>query len=146
MTTSVKPNEIQLRMPSQIELLDVVDKVAAAIAEQLEFDEEEAHSVANSVLEAATNAIQHGHLLDSSQAVDITFEMTPEALRVTVHDFGPGFDVDAVLNADPTSPDSLLRPRGRGIFIMKSLMDEVSFEIDPEAGCTAILTKFRRTR
>jgi serine/threonine-protein kinase RsbW len=142
MAESMQPNEILVRIPSLLEMLDVVDRVAAAIAEYLEFPEDEAHSVANSVLEAGTNAIQHGHSLSSPKPVDFIFQIGGDALRIRVRDQGPGFDVDAVLNADPTSPLGILRPRGRGIFIMKSLMDDVTFEIEPGRGCTAILTKY----
>ena len=69
---------------------------------------------------------------------------TDEALRVRVHDEGPGFDARKVLQVDPTDPGFLLKPRGRGIFIMRSLMDEVQFDIREGVGCTAILTKYRK--
>ena len=52
--------------------------------------------------------------------------MTDGTVSITIEDEGCGFDTDAV--PDPTSPDNLLRPRGRGIYLMRSLMDEVDFE------------------
>jgi serine/threonine-protein kinase RsbW len=142
MARAIKPNEVMLRIPSRLEMLDVVDRVTAAIAEYLEFAEDEAHGVANSVLEAGTNAIQHGHFNDADLPVDIVYQIGIDALRVQVHDQGPGFDIQRVLHSDPTSPAGILAQRGRGIYIMKSLMDEVSFRVDPGKGCTAILTKF----
>lgn len=142
MAEAIRPNEILVRIPSRLEMLDVVDRVATAIAEYMEFPEEEANSVANSVIEAGTNAIQHGHFLEADLPVDFRFRIESGWLQVAVHDLGPGFDVEAVLGSDPTSPGSLLAPRGRGIFIMKSLMDEVDFQITPGQGCTAILTKY----
>ncbi|MBM3317633.1 MAG: ATP-binding protein [Candidatus Eisenbacteria bacterium] len=141
MAEAIGADEILVRIPSRLEILDVVDKVASAIAEHMEFPEEEANSIANSVIEAGTNAIQHGHFLDADLPVDFLFQIGADALRVRVSDQGPGFDVEAVLRSDPTSPDSLLASRGRGIFIMKSLMDEVSFEMLPRRGCTVVLTK-----
>lgn len=144
MTEAAESSEIWLRIPGQIEWLDLIDRVANGIAEQYAFSEEEGDGIANSVIEAGTNAIQHGHRFDASQPVEFRFSFEGQALTIQVSDRGPGFDVEKVLmRAAPTTGDSLLAPRGRGIFIMKSLMDEVSFEIT-ERGCTAILTKLRR--
>jgi len=104
----------------------------------------ETDAIANSVVEAGTNAIQHGHHYDARLPVDMIFEVRGDRLCVRVHDVGPGFDVAKVLSADPTSPESILAPRGRGIFIMKSLMDEVEFVMSPGSGTTAVLTKYHR--
>ncbi len=144
MTERPKPIEIHLRVPSVMDWLDVVDRVATGIAEQLNYSTEEANGLANSVLEAGTNAIQHGHRYDATLPVDFHFEIERDRIRILVHDCGPGFDVDKVLHADPTAPEFLLAPRGRGIFIMKSLMDDVSFRIVAGGGCTAILIKQHR--
>ena len=145
MAEQLRPNEILLRIPGRLEWLDLVDRTAAGVALQLDFSQEDSDSVANSVLEAGTNAIQHGHRYNPDLPIDIVFEIHPDCLRVRVHDDGPGFDAEKVLRrADPTDPEFLLSPRGRGIFIMRSLMDEVCFEIGANRGCTAILTKFRR--
>jgi serine/threonine-protein kinase RsbW len=144
MADAWEPFEIRLRIPSRMEWLGLVDRVASGIAEQLDFEEEAADAVANSVVEAGTNAIQHGHRYASALPVDLVFEVQADRLTVRVHDRGPGFDVAKVLLADPTAPGSLLCSRGRGIFIMKSLMDRVEFEISAGMGCTAVLTKYRR--
>jgi len=144
MAEELRPNQILLRIPGRLEWLDLVDRTAGGIASQLDFSQEDADGVANSVLEAGTNAIQHGHRYNPDLPVDILFEIYPDRLRVRVHDEGPGFDAEKVLRADPTDPQCLLAQRGRGIFIMRSLMDEVCFEIGEHSGCTAILTKYRR--
>jgi serine/threonine-protein kinase RsbW len=145
MADAWEPFEVRLRFPSRMEWLDLVDRVAAGIATQLELGEEEADAIANSVVEAGTNAIQHGHHYDTRLPIDMIFEVQGDRLCVRVHDLGPGFDVAKVLDFDPTAAESILAPRGRGIFIMKSLMDEVRFEINPGKGCTAVLTKYHRT-
>jgi serine/threonine-protein kinase RsbW len=143
MTDAWEPSEVRLRIPSQMDWLDVVDRVAAGIAERLDFPQDGIDAIANSVVEAGTNAIQHGHRYEASLPVDLIFEIRTDRLRVRVLDRGPGFDAEKALRCDPTSPDVLLTPRGRGIFIMKSLMDDLTFEIVPGKGCTAILTKRR---
>ena len=145
MAEAWEPFEVRLSIPSRMEWLDLVDRVAAGIAAELALGEDEADAIANSVVEAGTNAIQHGHHYDTRLPVDLIFEVRSDRLCIRVHDVGPGFDVAKVLSSDPTSPESILAPRGRGIFIMKSLMDEVEFEISQGRGCTAVLTKYHRT-
>lgn len=142
MTDAWEPFEVRLRFPSRMEWLDLVDRVAAGIAAQLELTQDETDAIANSVVEAGTNAIQHGHHYDTRLPVDMVFEVRGDRLCVRVHDVGPGFDLAKVLSSDPTSPESILAPRGRGIFIMKSLMDEVEFVMSPGSGTTAVLTKY----
>jgi serine/threonine-protein kinase RsbW len=121
------PEVVAVRMPSRLEMLGLLDRVTDSVCERLEFDEAARSQVSMSVIEAGTNAIQHGHQRDPSKPVDIEFRMHPDALEITVRDTGPGFDPKAV-NGDITSPEHLLDARGRGIFIMKSCMDRVEFD------------------
>lgn len=132
---------IQLSIPSRLELLGVLDQMVQAIAVQLEFDEDTTNDIATSMIEAATNAIQHGHQYDSSKRVQFRFLLGEQNLEVWVADSGPGFDLDAVLNSDPTGPEGLLSSRGRGIFIMRAMMDRVEFDIRENDGVTVYLVK-----
>lgn len=135
---------ITFSIPSRLELLPVLDRLMQGIAEQMEFDEDTAGEVAISVIEAGTNAIQHGHGHDRRKPVDFRFELYPEHLRICVTDTGPGFVLADVSMSDPTSPEDLMKSRGRGIFIMRKMMDTVDFEIDPKKGTRVFLTKFKR--
>jgi serine/threonine-protein kinase RsbW len=116
---------IQLTLPSRLELLGVVDKIADGITEFLEFEDVDRDAVAISVIEACTNAIQHGHGQEAGKPVRIEFLLEPAQLTVRVHDQGRGFE--PVPEGDMSPPD-LLATRGRGIFIMRSMMDEVNFD------------------
>ncbi|HKQ59422.1 MAG TPA: ATP-binding protein [Candidatus Eisenbacteria bacterium] len=136
-----KTETISIRIPSRLELLGVLDKVADSVCERLEFDEDARSRVTMSVIEAGTNAIQHGHNRDASKPVDIEFNVTPEALEIVVHDSGKGFDLKKI-NGNVTSPDHLLDVRGRGIYIMRECMDEVDFEFS-STGTTLRLVKKR---
>jgi serine/threonine-protein kinase RsbW len=120
------PDVILLKIPSRLELLGVLDHVAQSICHRLEFDDTTCSQVTMSVIEAGTNAIQHGHGRDASKPVDATFRVYPDRLEIDVHDTGPGFDLAAV-NGDVTSPEHLFDLRGRGIFIMRACMDSVDF-------------------
>lgn len=141
MEDSWRPGEIRVLIPSSLEYLELVDRVAEGFARMVGFDEEAASGIAIAVSEAGTNAVQHGHGYDPTRPVLFVFKLKDLGLEVSVRDEGPGFDPEKVLDFDPSEPENLLRPRGRGIFIMRSLMDEVSFDTSPGAGCTARLRK-----
>lgn len=122
----VDPETITIRLPSRLELLGVLDCVVTALCERIEFDSDTSAQVAMSVIEAGTNAIQHGHKRDPSKSVDVRFDLYPDRIEITVEDNGTGFNLEAV-NGDVTSSDHLFDLRGRGIFIMRSCMDEVDY-------------------
>ncbi len=127
MSTPLPTDVISIRMPSRLELLQLLDCVTNTVCERMKFDADTASLVSMGVIEAGTNAIQHGHKRDASRPVDVDFRLHPDRLEVEVRDSGPGFDPKLV-NGDATSPEHLFDARGRGIFIMKSCMDAVDFE------------------
>ena len=139
----VKPSDtIMMRMPSRLELLGILDRLADSVCERMEFDEDTRMRVTMSVVEAGTNAIQHGHRRDANKPVDIEFHVLPDALEITVHDSGAGFDLNAI-NGNITSPDHLLDLRGRGIYIMRECMDTVEYSFSSN-GTTCRLVKKRQ--
>lgn len=130
---------MRLILPSDICYLPLVNAVAEEFARELELDQESVEGVALSVVEASTNAISHGNRYDPAKDVEITFGMNEEGMVVTVRDHGQGFDPANV--RDPLAPENLLRESGRGIFICRSFMDAVDFDIDPGRGTTIRLLK-----
>jgi serine/threonine-protein kinase RsbW len=141
-TETPKTETIQLTIPSRLELLPIVDQLTAGIAERMEFDDESRMQISISVMEAGTNAIQHGNRIDPAKSVEMRFTLKPDRLEVSVTDKGPGFDVSRVLT-DITTPEHLLDLRGRGIYMMRTCMDQVDFRFGPE-GTTVLLVKQRR--
>lgn len=138
------PRSLFLTIPSRLQMLSILDNLVQAITAQMEFDEDSANAVATSIIEAGTNAITHGHREEAEKPVRFRFELGEEALEVWVEDQGPGFDLDEVLSFNPLSPDALLNWHGRGIFIMRAMMDSVDFDIQHGQGVTVHLVK-RRT-
>jgi len=138
---SPTPEVITVRMPSRLELLGLLDRVATSVCERMDFDVDTSSQVAMSVIEAGTNAIQHGHQRDASKPFDVSFCLFPDHLEIDVRDTGRGFDI-ASINGDATSPEHLLDLRGRGIFIMRACMDSVDFEFS-ESGTLCRLVKRR---
>lgn len=130
---------ITLSFPSRLELLAVLDKLLEGLSEQMRLDEDTAAAVTISAIEAATNAIQHGHQRDATKPVGMEFELGENMIEVRVRDSGPGFDPSKL--DDCTDPEHLLLARGRGIHIMRSLMDEVVFEFQNGHGTLVRLRK-----
>ena len=118
-----------MRLPSRLELLSVLDSVTTSVCDRMGFDPDTTSHISMSVIEAGTNAIQHGHKRDAARMFDVEFRLWDDRLEVEVHDSGKGFDPKS-LNGDATSPEHLFDARGRGIFIMRSCMDAVNFEFD----------------
>ena len=141
-TTTDTVETIHLTIPSRLELLPLVDQLAAGISERMAFDDESKMQISISVLEAGTNAIQHGNRIDPAKQVEMAFRLHPDRLEVVVHDLGKGFDIEKLLT-DITSPEHLLDLRGRGIYMMRSCMDSVDFAFGPD-GTTVRLVKVRR--
>ena len=77
------------------------------------------------VREAAVNAVLHGNEYDPAREIAVGFENTGKALIITIADEGKGFTPESV--PDPLAEENLLRGTGRGIFLIRSLMDEVHF-------------------
>ncbi len=139
--TAPVPEVISMRFPSRLELLSLLDRVTTHLCDRAQLGEDACTQVTLSVIEAGTNAIQHGHRRDPAKPVDVVFELYPDRLEVTVHDEGPGFDLAAV-SGDVTSPEHIFDARGRGIFIMRACMDSVDFEFG-ESGTVCHLVKRR---
>ena len=143
-TQSKSPETIAVRIPSRLELLGILDRITETVCQRLQFDDDTCCQVSMSVIEAGTNAIQHGHKRDATKPVDVEFRMMPDQLEITVEDSGEGFDVGSV-NGDVTSPEHIFDSRGRGIFIMRSCMDRVDFSFTG-SGTLVRLIKNRPTK
>jgi serine/threonine-protein kinase RsbW len=134
---------VHLEFTSAFEMLDLVQIVGDQIGRQIGFDDEAVHWVGVAVRECVVNAIKHGNRNDTSKLVFVDFETlergkVPELL-IRVRDQGAGFDPD--LLADPLAPENLLKASGRGIFLIRSFMDDVRLQRVPEGGMEIVMTK-----
>ena len=131
----------ELSLPSRI---DTVATAAAAVAEFLSrsgISDDAAFGIDMAVREAVTNAVIHGNRQDENKTVDVTLKSSPDAVEISVHDQGPGFNPEDV--PDPTAAENILKASGRGIFFMRTFMDEVDWLIRPEGGTTVRMVKRR---
>ncbi|NLV32276.1 MAG: ATP-binding protein [Acidobacteria bacterium] len=132
-------NEIEVIINSALENLELIQTLTDCITDFMRFDEDTAHWIGMSVRESVTNAIQHGNKLDSGKTVDICFAVEPDRLGVTVRDQGQGFQADSI--PSPLDADNLLKPSGRGIFYIRTFMDEVEFRSLPQGGTEVYMVK-----
>ena len=132
-------DQIKVIINSVLDNLDLIQLLTDCITDYMNFDEDSAHEVGMSVREAVTNAIQHGNKLDVNKRVYICFEPAADRLRIRVRDQGDGFCAEMLPN--PLEPDNLLKPTGRGIFYIRTFMDEVEFRFPIQGGTEVVMVK-----
>jgi serine/threonine-protein kinase RsbW len=132
-------NDIEVIIGSALENLDLIQALTDCITHYMSFDEDSAHWIGMSVRESVTNAIQHGNKLDLGKKVDIRFEVRTDRLSISVKDQGDGFNAEEVPN--PLAAENLLKPSGRGIFYIRTFMDEVEFRPLSRGGMEVYMVK-----
>src|SRR5262245_7397220 len=130
---------ITLTIGSRLELLSLVHGLIAEMSSQFELDEDTTNALTIAVIEAGTNAIQHGNVFAAHKTVTFVFHVGKGEVSVRVDDHGSGFDPKRVAN--PTDPSNLLDPHGRGLYLMRELMDEVTVDARADHRTTVRLRK-----
>lgn len=130
----------EVTIPSDPNELPRIDRIAERIARQMKYSAEERDDIAICVSEAVNNAILHGNKSDPEKTVIIRFIAEDRGLRVEILDQGCGFEPEKL--PDPTSPENLLKAKGRGIFLIRHLMDEVILERG-ETGMKIAMVKWK---
>jgi len=125
---------VSYTLDSTLETVDNAEQTATRIAADNGFDEDEVMQIAMAVREAAVNAVLHGNAYDPGKKVMLDFERTGRDLVITIRDQGAGLDPAKI--PDPLAPENLLKTSGRGIFLIRSFMDEV--QIHPSQTGTEI--------
>jgi len=132
--------QIRLEVPSRIEFLSIINNVTEELASQMGFDEEARNAITISVIEAGTNAIQHGNGEDFRKPTHVTFVKGSDRLEVVVKDQGRGFDLTRL--RDPLAKENMFAESGRGIYILRSFMDEVDFRFPDGDGTACRLVNY----
>jgi serine/threonine-protein kinase RsbW len=128
-------------LASKPEAVEEIEKLAAEAANTAGFNQEEQDSLAIAVTEIANNAVIHGNKRDPRKKVFVTIDVVDAEVRLSIRDEGKGFNPDALSN--PLDPENLLRESGRGVFIVRSLMDEISYDFS-KGGTQVTLIKRRK--
>lgn len=131
------PPPLHLAVASRREEIERVQAALDELLRQLALDDEARHRIDLAVREAMANAIVHGNRERVDKRVRISAEVTDDALLIRIDDEGDGFDFARV--EDPRAPDRRLLPHGRGLWLMRSFVDELHVERCPEGGTSVIL-------
>lgn len=131
--------KVRISIGSRFEHIDLIQIVLDDTLERAGLDEDARHWVGIAVREAVANAIKHGNQQapDKKVEVELAFEGNEAVIRIG--DRGAGFDPDQV--EDPLAPANLERPNGRGIFFMRSFMDNIEYGARPDGGTQVTLRK-----
>jgi serine/threonine-protein kinase RsbW len=117
--------KVEIAIPSTHMFLGVPDAVIQELGSELPFTQAELDELSTSIIEACTNAIEHGNRLRPEILTRVHFEFTADRFEVTVYDSGPGFDFEK--RDFSRFPENLMQERGRGLYMMSAFCDEISF-------------------
>jgi len=136
---TAKAGPIRMSLSSRFENIEMVQHLCSRLLEGRDVPEETRHWILMAVREAVANAIKHGNRQDLSKHVHLEMDVVADTLAISIRDEGEGFDPKAV--DDPLAPENRLKTSGRGIFYMRTFMDDVRFQRHPEGGMEIVLKK-----
>jgi len=119
-------NPVTIEFPSIVDNIKIVESFIDNSKEEYNISDDLYGNILIAITEAVNNAIQHGNQNDKEKIVKLTCATSPSEISFVVEDEGHGFDYHTL--PDPTSADNILKPDGRGIFLMKHLCDVLKFE------------------
>src|SRR6476620_646805 len=134
------PETVERSLDSTLESVDSAEELALGVAERAGLDDDDLMRIGMAVREAMVNAVVHGNRYNANKKVH--FSVTHQALRFTVRiaDEGEGFDPASL--PDPLAPENLMRTSGRGIFLIRSFMDEFDIRRGASGGMEVTLVKY----
>ncbi len=119
-------NNIHIEVPSISENIRMIESFIDNAREKFQLNDDIYGNIMIAITEAVNNAIKHGNESDSSKNVSLSLSLDENHIKFRIEDEGHGFDYENL--PDPTSPENIEKPGGRGIFLMKHLSDEVEFK------------------
>jgi serine/threonine-protein kinase RsbW len=130
---------VEVKLESNLKNVEVADEISRRVMATAGFGEDECEQIEMAIHESLINAIWHGNKNDESKEVWMRYQIHADRLEVRIRDQGEGFDLDAV--PDPLQQENLLRISGRGIFLIRSFMDEFRVERPREGGTEVVMVK-----
>ncbi|SKC74902.1 ATP-binding protein [Ohtaekwangia koreensis] len=119
-------NTISIQVPSLMENIRMIESFIDNAKERFHLDDDIYGNIMIAVTEAVNNAIKHGNASDKSKNVHLSLSLDDSMIKFVIKDEGQGFNYQNL--PDPTAPENIEKPGGRGIFLMKHLSDEVDFK------------------
>jgi serine/threonine-protein kinase RsbW len=135
---------VALQLTSDLSMLELLQLISDRVSHDVGLDEDGRYWVGVAVREAAFNAIEHGHHGDTAKQIDVEFALggdagAPKELHVRVRDEGAGFDLREV--PDPQAIENELKPSGRGLLLIRRVVDAVQIERTAKGGTEVRMTK-----
>ena len=118
-------NTIKIQIPSLSENIRMIESFIDNAKDKFQLEDDIYGNIMIAVTEAVNNAIKHGNASDKEKNVHLSLSLNDGVIQFEIKDEGIGFDYNNL--PDPTAPENLEKPGGRGIFLMKNLSDEVTF-------------------
>ncbi len=137
-----KTQKYKLKIPSITENLKMIREFVLKIAAKAGFKEETQEQIALAVDEACTNVIKHAHHHDARRLMDIQIQTDANKMKITITDKGRGFDITKLKDPDVEKFIKESKHGGLGIYLIKTLMDEVDYEFNPGVKNQVQLTKY----
>lgn len=131
--------KVHLTLASEFDNINLVDHVTEACLRFAGFEDTLIEHMTLAIREASANAIKHGNKQHPDKVAQVIFELDEDNITIQIMDEGEGFEPDEV--PDPLAPENLLKGTGRGIFLMRQLMDEVDFAFGNSGGTHVTLRK-----
>lgn len=116
----------KITIPSIVENVRIVESFIDNAREKYSISDDIYGNIIIAVTESVANSIYHGNKQDKNKNVSIILNCNDDEIVFTIKDEGEGFEIDNIPN--PTDPENISKPGGRGIFLIKNLCDQYVFE------------------
>lgn len=130
---------IEVTLETLLDSVDLAESIVKRVAEASGFEEDDVHKIGMAVREGVINAYNYGNQHDRRKKIRIIVELEPDKMTVHVLDEGKGFELTEV--PDPLAEENLLRTSGRGIFLMRAFMDDLTVRRGPAGGAELVMSK-----
>lgn len=134
------PETVERFLDSTLDSVDSAEELAVGVAQRAGFDEDELMRIGMAVRESMVNAVVHGNRYNANKKVRFSVTHNGEKFTVQIADQGEGFDFENL--PDPLAPENLMRTSGRGIFLIRSFMDEFQMRHLEPGGTEVTLVKY----
>lgn len=128
-----------LLLASRFENIEVAELAVLDLCRRAGSGDDAEYWLSTALREAMANAVRHGNRQDPAKSVRVECRIDGTEVTIRVEDEGDGFDTADI--PDPTDPDNLLRPSGRGIFYMRQFMDRVEFDRTASGGTAVVMVR-----
>jgi len=134
-----EPKSVEVKLESTLESVELAEEMVKHFAEQHGFEDDEVHQIGMAVRESVVNAVVHGNAYSAQKKVLLAVEAGGDRFLVRVQDQGAGFELKEI--PDPLAEENLLKRSGRGLFLIRAFMDELSVRRLAPQGTEVVMVK-----